>query len=145
MENKKQYNQSFEDFVTKDVLDNCTDLEKEKLERIYTAVTALIEKYGAETTLNFGGTWQLDRDHFLNLIQYDQLEEFYIMLNEQVEDQALSSVLIAPDRTEFSEVYIMLPNNLKLIIKIQNALRDIQENHNVFRDMRPPFDTDSAD
>lgn len=142
MENKKQ---TVEDFITPEVLETCTTVEKEKLNRVYTTVTARIKKQGAEPVPSFGGTWEIDHEHFLNLIAYDQLDNFSIMLNERVDDQTMSTVFITPDQFEFGEVYIMLPENLKLMTNIQKALRDIKEHHTVFCDMQPPVDTDSDD
>lgn len=134
MKNKEQ---SFEEFITPEVLETCTTVEKEKLERVYTAVTALIKKHGAEPVPSFGGTWEIDREHFLNLIAYDQLDNFSIMLNELVDDQTMSSVFITPDQFEFGEVYIMLPENLKLMTNIQKALRDIRTSHRFLRYAAP--------
>lgn len=145
MEIKKQYDISFESFITKEVLNACTDVEQKKLESVYTVVTALLKKHESGNTLNFDGIWAIDRDHLLNLIQHDQLEDFYVMLSEQVDTNELASVLVANDRIEFGDIYILHPNDIKLIADIQAALQDMVDNHNVFRDIQPPFDVDSND
>lgn len=122
---QNQYNTSFEDFVTPEVLDVCTMDEKETLKSVYTAVTNCIKQFGSDTIPTNEGTWRIDRQHFLTILASDPQKKPSILLNKRLGVQRQASVLVTHENIEFDDVYMMHPDTLRLATNIQKTLRDI--------------------
>jgi len=141
---KKQYLVSFEDFMTQETLDTCTELEKDKLKRVYDTVSTLIKQYDSNGANNADRMWLIDKAIFLDLITHDNLEDFYVVITENVDGSDRAYITIHEDAITIWDwdVHTLQENDIKLISGIQIALQHMAEHHNVFRDMEPPFDLD---
>lgn len=123
MKAKKQYEMSFEEFMTQDGLDRCTEDDREKLDHIYTVITDNIKAHESDN-------WNIDRDTFRRAITDpdDEFYEPYVTLEDRVDEYTMASVQVYRTVVSFGDGGILNADDLKFITDTQRDLNDLENN-----------------